>query len=178
MKTKAKNQSISSEVSALTKLFIDELKDIYWAEKHLVKNLPKMAKAATSSELQTAFKNHLEETVNQVSRLEKVFESVGEKATAKKCDAMEGLVKEAEGCIEDTEDGTIARDAALISCGQKVEHYEIASYGTLKTFAGVLGFSAAVKLLEETLEEEKTADTLLTQIAESFVNQEAKLEKE
>src|SRR5687767_11209501 len=118
MKTKAKNQSISTEVSALTKLFVDELKDIYWAEKHLVKNLPKMAKAATSSELQTAFENHLKETVNQVDRLEKVFESIGEKATAKKCDAMEGLVKEAEGCIEDTEDGTLTRDAALISCGQ------------------------------------------------------------
>lgn len=178
MKTKAKNQSISTEVSALTKLFVDELKDIYWAEKHLIKNLPKMAKAATSSELQAAFENHLKETVNQVDRLEKVFESIGEKATAKKCDAMEGLVKEAEGCIEDTEDGTLTRDAALISCGQKVEHYEIASYGTLKTFAGVLGFTTAVKLLEETLAEEKTADTLLTQIAESFVNQEAKLEKE
>lgn len=179
MPTKKKTTiDISAETSALNTLFVDELKDILWAEKHLIKALPKMAKAATSEELKSAFTNHLEQTKNQVARLEQVFASIGEKASAVKCDAMEGLVKEAEGCIEDTEDGTLTRDAGLISCGQKVEHYEIASYGTLKTFAAVLGYAEAASLLEETLNEEKTADQLLTTVAESFVNEQAKAEKE
>ena len=179
MSTKMKKKmDISAETSALNTLFIDELKDILWAEKHLVKALPKMAKAATSEELKTAFTNHLEETKNQITRLEQVFASIGEKASPIKCDAMEGLIKEAEGCIEDTEKGSLTRDAGLISCGQKVEHYEIASYGTLKTFAGVLGYTEAAALLEETLNEEKTADQLLTTVAESFVNEQARAEKE
>ncbi|GAB3919781.1 YciE/YciF ferroxidase family protein [Larkinella terrae] len=163
----------ASDASALQELFVDELKDIYWAEKHLTKALTKMADSATSPELQTAFQKHLAETENQVSRLEQVFEAVGEKASAKKCDAMAGLIEEAEGLIEETEDGSLTRDVALISAAQKVEHYEIASYGTLKTLAGVLGFQDAVTLLEATLAEEKKTDSLLTDIAESSVNESA-----
>lgn len=178
MATSKKNTGTSSEQSALTKLFVDELKDIYWAEKHLVKSLPKMAKGATSEELRSAIENHLVETQNQVTRLEQVFESIGQKAAAKKCEAMEGLVEEAKMGLEDTEDGTLTRDAAIIATGQKIEHYEIASYGTLRTFANVLGFTEAAGLLDETLNEEKKTDSLLTTIAENFVNETAKTETE
>jgi ferritin-like metal-binding protein YciE len=162
--------------SELKELFVDELKDIYWAEKHLTKALTKMADSATSDELQTAFEKHLTETENHVSRLEQVFEAVGEKASAKKCDAMAGLIEEAEGLMEDTEDGSLTRDVALISAAQKVEHYEIASYGTLRTLAGVLGYPKAVELLELTLAEEKKTDALLTEIAEGSINEFAKQE--
>jgi ferritin-like metal-binding protein YciE len=165
------------EESALNELFIDELKDIYWAEKHLAKALPKMAKAATSEELRSAILTHKEETDNHVTRLESVFEAVGEKAAAKKCDAMEGLLKEGDGIIEDTEDGTITRDAGLISAAQKIEHYEIASYGTLKTLALTLGYSEAAELLDATLQEEKKTDDLLTQLAQAGINESAKAEK-
>src|SRR5689334_18785288 len=116
-------------------LFLDELKDIYWAEKHLVKNLPKVIKAATSDELKEAVTNHLRETEEQVSKLERVFEAIGEKPQAKKCDAMAGLVEEVGTCINETEKGTYTRDAGLIVCSQKVEHYEIAAYGSLTSFA-------------------------------------------
>ena len=165
------------EESALNELFIDELKDIYWAEKHLAKALPKMAKAATSEELRAAIENHKQETDNHVTRLESVFESIGEKAAGKKCDAMEGLLKEGESIIEDTRDGSITRDAGLISAAQKVEHYEIASYGTLRTLAATLGYDEAVELLEATLQEEKNTDGLLTQLAEAGINQSAKSER-
>jgi ferritin-like metal-binding protein YciE len=175
---KAKSNQGSIEESGLKTLFIDSLKDILWAEKNLVKALPKMAKGATSEELRSSMEQHLIETENQVTRLEKVFEIVGQKATAKKCEAMEGLLKEGQSLMEDTEDGTLTRDAALISAQQKIEHYEIASYGTLRTLANTLGLSEAASLLEETLEEEKKTDELLTQIAESFVNESAKAEKE
>ncbi len=154
------------------------MKDIYWAEKHLAKALPKMAKGATSEELRSSIELHLTETQNQIVRLEKVFELLGEKAVAKKCDAMEGLVEEGKGMLEDTEDGSLTRDAAIISAAQKIEHYEIASYGTLRTLANTLGLTEAAALLEETLEEEKSADVKLTIIAESFVNEAAKAEKE
>lgn len=167
-----------TEQSALAELFQDELKDIYWAEKHLVKNLPKLAKGATSAELKAAFEKHLTETEGHVARLEQVFAAIGEKASAKKCQAMDGLVKEAKELLEDTDEGTMTRDAALISAAQKVEHYEMASYGTLKTLAGVLGFQSAVRLLEQTLAEEKKTDELLTQIAESSVNVLASRETE
>ena len=166
----------TTDQSELKELFVDELKDIYWAEKHLTKALTKMAKSATSDQLREAFDKHLAETEQQITRLEQVFEGVGEKASAKKCEAMEGLIKEAEELIEDTEDGTLTRDVALISAAQKVEHYEIASYGTLKTLAGVLGYTEAAKLLETTLDEEKKTDLLLTDIAESSVNEGAKSE--
>ncbi|RYY36032.1 MAG: ferritin-like domain-containing protein [Sphingobacteriaceae bacterium] len=166
-----------AEESALNELFVDELKDIYWAEKHLAKALPKMAKAATSDELRAAIETHKQETDNHVTRLEDVFASIDEKASAKKCDAMEGLLKEGEGIIEDTEDGSITRDVGLISAAQKIEHYEIASYGTLRTLAATLGYDEAAELLTATLEEEKKTDDLLTQLAEAGINQTAKSEK-
>ena len=163
--------------SALNELFIDELKDIYWTEKHLTSALPKMAKAATSNELRSAIENHLRETENHVSRLEQVFEVIGEKAVAKKCEAMAGLIKEGEEIISETEKGSITRDAGIISAAQKVEHYEIATYGTLRSLAGVLGHDEAIELLQATLSEEKNADQTLTQVAESSVNRAAKNEK-
>jgi len=178
--TKAKKQPETTEnveESALMELFVDELKDIYWAEKHLAKALVKLAKAATSDELRSALETHKEETDYQVTRLEQVFEMIEEKATAKKCDAMSGLIEESESIVEDTEDGTMTRDAGIISAAQKSEHYEIASYGTLRTMANTLGFPEAAKLLDETLAEEKKTDELLTQLAESVVNISAKKEK-
>ena len=157
----------------LMKLFTNGLKDLYWAEKYLVKSLKKMAKAATSDEVRNAFEEHMAQTEGHVERLEQVFELLEKKAVGKKCLAMEGLVGEAEEMIEETEDGTETRDVALISAAQKVEHYEIASYGTLHSLAQVLGLKEAVKLLQETLDEEKETDKLLTGIAENFVNESA-----
>jgi ferritin-like metal-binding protein YciE len=180
-KAKTKKAPETTEIveeSALNELFVDELKDIYWAEKHLTKALAKLAKKATTEELRGAIENHITETENQIVRLEQVFESIEEKATAKKCEAMAGLIKESEEIVESTEDGSITRDAGIISACQKVEHYEIASYGTLKTLAGVLGYTEAVELLDATLQEEKKTDELLTQVAESSINQSAKSEKQ
>lgn len=164
--------------SGLKTLFVDELKDILWAEKHLLKAMPKMAKGATSEELRSSIELHITETENQIKRLEQVFEMLGQKATAKKCEAMEGLVEEGKSMMEETEDGSLTRDAAIISSSQKMEHYEIASYGTLRTLANTLGLTEAAALLEETLEEEKNTDVKLTTIAENFVNESAKAEKE
>lgn len=178
-KTKTPEETTTTEVteSALNELFVDELKDIYWAEKHLTKALAKMAKKATSEELRSALQTHLSETENQITRLEQVFESIGEKASAKKCEAMNGLIKESDEIMEDTEDGTLTRDVGIISAAQKSEHYEIASYGTLKTLASILGYNEAANLLAATLEEEKKTDALLTQIAESNITPSAKSEK-
>src|SRR6201990_1370030 len=148
--------------SKLEEFFHDEIKDIYWAEKKLVQTLPKMAKAATSEELREAFTNHLEETKEHVSRLEQVFELLGEKAQAKKCDAMEGITEEGASIIEDTEDGTHTRDVALILAGQKAEHYEIATYGGLAQIARTLGLEDIASILETTLQEEKKTDEILT----------------
>jgi ferritin-like metal-binding protein YciE len=156
----------------LRELFIDELKDIYWAEKALTKALPKMAKNASDSGLVAALRDHLTVTQNQVSRLEQVFESIGEKAQAKKCEAMDGLIKESDEIMKGTKPGVV-RDAGIISAGQKVEHYEIASYGTLASFARTLGEDKAASLLEETLAEEKDADQTLSDIAETSINIEA-----
>lgn len=158
--------------AGLDSLFGDMLKDIYWAEKALTKAIPKMGKNATSPELKEALAEHLAVTQEQVQRLEQVFEAVGKKATAKKCEAMAGLIKEAEEIMQETEKGVV-RDAGIIAAAQKVEHYEIASYGTLYTFAKTLGHSHAADLLEETLIEEKEADETLTTVAESTVNVEA-----
>ncbi|PWK75869.1 ferritin-like metal-binding protein YciE [Mucilaginibacter oryzae] len=177
VKTPEQEQTTPVQESALNELFIDELKDIYWAEKHLAKALPKMAKAATSDELRSAIENHLEETERQITRLEDAFASIGEKAVAVKCEAMAGLIKEGEEIISETEKGSITRDAGIISAAQKIEHYEIASYGTLRTLAGVLGYEQAAELLDSTLQEEKTCDSLLTQIAEAGINQSSKAEK-
>lgn len=159
--------------SMLMDFFKDELKDIYWAEKHLVKTLPKMAKAATSEELKAAFTDHLEVTNTHVSRLEEVFGILGEKAQAKKCDAMEGITKEGESIIEDTEAGTSTRDVGLILAAQKAEHYEIATYGGLAQLATTLGLEEVADILHSTLEEEKEADVSLTAIAENDINYEA-----
>lgn len=167
----------AGSASGLRKLFEDGLKDIYWAEKALTKALPKMAKKATSPELVDALKEHLEVTTEQIARLEEVFEIIGKKAQAKKCDAMEGLIKEANSIMEEAEDGVV-RDAGIIAAGQKVEHYEIATYGTLCAWATTLGEDDAAALLEETLNEEKEADQKLTQVAESCINVEAAEEDE
>jgi ferritin-like metal-binding protein YciE len=167
-KVKAK----STAAEGLRELFIDELKDIYWAEKALTKALPKMAKNATDENLKTAILEHLEVTKGQVQRVEEVFLILDEKAVAKKCEAMAGLVKEGEEIMESTEPGPV-RDAGIISAGQKVEHYEIASYGTLAAFARILGEDDAAELLEATLAEEKDADQTLTDCAENAVNIEA-----
>lgn len=171
---KASNGSLKS--SQLMKLFEDELKDIYWAEKALTKAIPKMIKNATSKKLVDALTSHLSETKSQVSRLEQVFDEIGKKASAKKCEAMEGLIKEAEDIMESCESGPMC-DAGIISAGQKVEHYEIASYGTLRQFAETLGLRKAVTLLEDTLKEEKAADRKLSEVATSTINVEAAHEK-
>lgn len=171
-----KNFFSDDEQTSLRGLFIEEIQDIYWAENHLVDNLPVMAKAATSSQLRQGFETHLQETRNQIERLERVFRSIGEEPESKKCEAMNGLVKEAQEIISDTTEGTMVRDAGLIIAAQKVEHYEIASYGSLRTIAKILGYTEAAQLLEQTLEEEKATDVKLTQIAESYVNSQAKQE--
>jgi ferritin-like metal-binding protein YciE len=155
----------------LRELFEDELKDIYWAEKALTKALPKMIKNATDPELVDALTQHLEITKEQVLRVEMVFKSIGVKAEAKKCEAMEGLIKEASEIMESTESGVV-RDAGIISAGQKVEHYEIASYGTLCSMAKTLNEQEAASLLGQTLEEEKEADAKLSDVA-STINIEA-----
>ena len=157
----------SEQESALEELFLDCIKDIYWAENHLVKNLPKMQKAAGSPKLQQAFADHLQVTVGHVARLEQVFDLLGKKRQAKKCDAMEGISIEGEGLIEDTEAGTTARDTALIFAAQKVEHYEIGTYGGLAQLAKTLGKQEVAAILAETLAEEKEADALLSSIAEN-----------
>jgi len=167
----------SNAADGLTELFEDGLKDIYWAEKALTKALPKMAKNATSKQLIDALHSHLEETEGHISHLEKVFEIIGKKAVAKKCDAMDGLIKEGESILEETELGVV-RDAGIIAASQKIEHYEIATYGTLRQFAETLGFDKAAKILETVLEEEKAADVKLTVIAVDAINIEAAEEDE
>jgi ferritin-like metal-binding protein YciE len=175
--TSSANKNMPDESSALREFFVDSLKDLYWAEKHLTKALPKMAKKATSDELRNALEKHLAETENQVVKLEQVFASIDEKAVAKKCEAMEGLVKEAESIMSETENGTMTRDVGIIAAAQKVEHYEIASYGTIRTLAEVLGLPEAAELLNQILDEEKNADSQLTQIAEAYINQSAMREE-
>jgi len=172
------NAGKGSEDSMLLEFFKDEIKDIYWAEKHIMKALPKMQKAASSAELQQGFADHLQQTTEHAARLEKVFELLGEKAVAKKCDAMDGILKEGESIIEDTEKGTATRDVGLILAAQKVEHYEISTYGGLAQLAKTLGKEDIADLLYTTLEEEKETDEKLTDIAEKHVNYEALAEKE
>jgi ferritin-like metal-binding protein YciE len=171
----AKNNKQSNEKdgSLLEEFFIDTLKDIYWAEKALTKALPKMSKSATSAELKKAFDEHLEVTKKQIERLEDVFEEMGMKPQAKKCEAMQGLVEESESIISETKDDTSTRDAALIIAAQKVEHYEIASYGGLVQLAKTLNKKGIANTLAATLKEEKTADEKLTQVAEGRINVEA-----
>jgi ferritin-like metal-binding protein YciE len=159
-------------VRSLQELFIEELRDMYHAEKQLARALPKMAKAANSERLQQAFQEHTEVTKAQIERLQQVFESISSPARAKRCEAMEGLIEEAQEMLdEDISDELL--DVALIASAQKVEHYEIAGYGTLRTLAQQLGHQEAARLLEETLNEEKQTDELLNEIALNEVNQNA-----
>lgn len=162
----------SKEFNSLDDLLVDQLYDLYDAENRLLDALPKMADAASSNELKTAFQNHLTETKGQVSRLEKVFKNLGKKAKRESCDAMKGLISEGENAIEAKGDADV-KDAALIAAAQRVEHYEIAGYGSARTFAQQVGRSDVANLLQETLDEESEADHKLTQIAESFVNPQA-----
>lgn len=173
MATDKKIKAKEDAAKDLQELFEDGLKDIYWAEKALSKALPKMEKNATSAALKDAIKSHLQETKTHITRLEEAFKSIGQKAEAEKCDAMEGLLEEGEGIMEETEPGVV-RDAGIIAAAQKVEHYEIATYGTLAAFAKVLGHKDALKLLLETLEEEKACDEKLTGIADTNLNSKAK----
>ncbi len=171
MATAQKQQVVKD--SLLEEFFVEELKDIYWAEKHLHKNLPKLQKAATSPQLKKAFEDHTRVTADQISRLEEVFRFLDQKAEAKKCEAMEGLVNEAQSILDDTEKNTSTRDVALIMAAQKVEHYEIATYGGLAQLANTLGLEKIANLLGETLDEEKATDELLTDIAENDINYQA-----
>lgn len=173
-----RNSSNSDTHSLLREFFVDELKDIYWAEKHLVETLPKMSNAATTSELKQAFDDHLNATLVHVSRLEQVFDLLDEKADTKKCKAMAGITAEGEGIIGDTESNTMTRDVGLIFAGQKAEHYEIATYGCLTQLAKTLGRNDIAAILHKTLEDEKQADQLLTEIAENNINVEASFETE
>jgi ferritin-like metal-binding protein YciE len=173
--SKSGNES-EQENSQLEKLFTDSLKDIYWAEKQLTKTLPKMKKAATTDELKSAIEEHLTQTEGHVKRLEQVFDMCGKKVQAKKCDAMEGIIKEGDSMVEETQEGSMTRDAGIIMAAQKVEHYEIATYGSLVQIAKTLGMNDAAEVLHLTLDEEKQADEKLTEVAEWHVNQAAEKE--
>lgn len=170
------SQTGDARNSKLQEFFKDQLQDIYWAEQKLVKTLPKLEEAANSPELKQAFNSHLQETKNHVSRLEKVFEIIGEKAEGKKCPAIAGIADEGEEIIDETEENTAQRDVGLIFAGQKAEHYEIATYGGLIQLAKTLGWSDAAELMSVTLSEEKNADVKLTKIAEGGINVHAKEE--
>jgi ferritin-like metal-binding protein YciE len=161
-----------SETTTLHDAFIDELRDAYDAEKQLTKALPKLAKAATSAELRTAFQDHLKETEGHVERLEQVFEVLDEPARGKHCDGIAGIIEEGKSVMDEDFDET-TMDACLIAAGQRAEHYEIAAYGTLIAWARAMGHDQAVGLLQETLDEEKAADKKLTSLGEGGINQQA-----
>lgn len=156
----------------LEKLFHETLRDIYYAERKILKNLPKMARAAQADEVRAAFEQHREETEGQIERLQKVFELLGKPARGKTCDAIEGIISEAEEIMDEFKDST-ALDAGLVAAAQAVEHYEISRYGTLKRWAEVLGMDEAAKLLDETLQEESATDEKLTQVADKTANKNA-----
>ena len=167
-KVKAKSDAAAS----LEDLLIHGMKDLYWAENHLLKGLTKMKANASSSKLVKAIEEHYSETETHIKRLEDAFKAMGEKAEGEKCDAMAGLLKEAESILEETKDGAV-RDAGIILASQKIEHYEISSYGTLATFAKHLGEEEVEKLLRDTLNEEKAANNILTNLAVNEINTEA-----
>ena len=171
-KSAAKIPAKKDAAKKLQDLFEDGLKDLYWAEKALTKALPKMQENATAPKLKKAIEDHLGQTHNHVTRLEGCFEALGKKAQAKKCDAMAGLLEEGKGVMEETEPGAV-RDAGIIMASQKVEHYEIASYGTLAAFAKVLDEKTCLQHLLKTLAEEKKCDELLTSIADTNLNSQA-----
>ena len=177
MENQNKNDPARSP-SYLQKFFIDQLKDMYYAEQELIKALDEMKKACTTEELEDAFDSHRKQTERHLQRLEKVFRLVGKNPEAKTCEAMDGLLKEARSIIGETEDDSMTRDAALIIAAQKVEHYEIATYGGLVQLAITMQLNRAADLLDKTLKEEEETDALLTDIAESFINVEAEEEGE
>jgi ferritin-like metal-binding protein YciE len=166
---------MAKEPKQLDELFHDTLKDIYYAEKKILGALPKMAKAAQNDDLRAAFEKHKTETEGQIDRLEQVFELIEEKPQGKKCAAIEGILEEGQEIIKEYK-GSPALDAGLVSAAQAVEHYEIARYGTLRTWAEELGFNQAMKLLQQTLDQEEATDQALTELAEAVVNQEAQAE--
>lgn len=168
--TATATSGMENKPTLLEKFFMDMMKDIYWAEKHLVESLPKMEEAATTDELREAFADHLHLTRKHVTRLEKVFKMLGKEPEAKKCEAMSGLVEEANSIIKETKDGTMTRDVALIIAAQKVEHYEISTYGSMVQLARTMDKEDIASLLEKTLWEEEDTDHQLTQIAESDIN--------
>lgn len=173
-KTTAKKTPAKKDAAKdLADLFEDSLKDIYWAEKALVKALPKMMKNATNEKLKAAIEKHLGETETHVTRLEECFQAMGKEAQAKKCDAMQGILDEGDSIVEETEPGSV-RDAGIIAAAQKVEHYEIATYGTLAAFAKILEEKEVLQNLLTTLEEEKKCDELLTSLADINLNSKAK----
>lgn len=159
-------------LDSLEKLFLDELRDIYNAEKQITRALPRMAKAAESPELQQAFTKHLKETEGQIQRLEQVFKELGQAVRGKKCKGMEGLIEEGKEKLEEEGEPQVV-DAALIASAQKVEHYEIAAYGCLRTYAELLGYTQAAQLLQQTLQEEEATDKKLTELGESGINEAA-----
>src|ERR1041384_7242541 len=163
--------------SPLEKFFVSELNDVYNAEQQLLKALPEMEEAVTTEELEDAFADHLEQTKRHVKRLEKIFQMIGQKPGGKKCEAMEGLIKESKSIINETKKGSMTRDAALIIAAQKVEHYEIATYGGLVQLALTLGKRRVADILDKTLMEEEETDQLLTYIAESHINIDAEEEE-
>lgn len=171
--TAKKTPAKADATKNLSDLYEDGLKDIYWAEKNLLKALPKMEKNATNPQLKKSIVSHMKETETHIERLVKCFEKLKLKPKAEKCDAMAGLLEEGEGIIKSTEVGAV-RDAGIIAAAQKVEHYEIATYGTLAAFAKVLGHKQSVKLLIKTLEEEKKCDETLSSIADTQLNTQAK----
>lgn len=162
----------SKKLETMDDLFLDQIKDLYDAEKRLVDALPKMAEAASSPELKNAFESHLTETRGQVERLERVFQTLGKDPSRETCDAMKGLISEGESIVNANGDAAI-KDAALIAAAQRVEHYEMAGYGSARSFANQLGRSDVAQILQETLDEEGAADQKLTAIAEGGVNQQA-----
>ncbi len=172
------NENQFSEVSGqeFKEFFVDNLKDIYWAEQHLTDALQELKEAATSPDVEAAFEKHTHETERHIQLVEQVFEALGEEPKAKKCPAMEGLIKEAREIIKDTDKNSFIRDAGLILAAQKVEHYEIATYGTLRIFAGFLEDDNIERLLSQILQNEKDTDVSLTVIAEDFINAKAAME--
>ncbi|HVJ78502.1 MAG TPA: ferritin-like domain-containing protein [Hyphomicrobium sp.] len=159
-------------MQTLHELFEETVRDIYYAEKKILKALPKMAKKASSEDLSAAFEAHLEETEGQIERLEQIFEMLGKNARGKTCPAIDGIIEEAEEVMKEAETDAV-RDAAMLAAAQAVEHYEISRYGTLKSWAGKVGMTDAVKLIDETLQQEKATDVKLSELAESEINVEA-----
>ena len=165
-----------AKATTLEDLMVEQLRDVLYSERQIIKSLPKMAKKATSKELRAAFEEHLQETEGQVERLEQVFEKLDKAARAKRCEAMDGIMDEAKSLMEEEAEPP-ALDAGMIAAAQKVEHYEIATYGTLATWAKQLGYDDVAKLLAQTLQEEKQADQKLSRLAESSINLRAEREK-